>query len=119
MTVLSEMLRNLVSRPTTTLYPVEKVPIPDAFRGRVECADERCIGCSKCSLVCPASAITMVENQREVEFRGKTMVRKKKPQVSLYSCIRCGLCERHCPADAMHLRNVLSASGPTCEEVIM
>ena len=118
MTVLSEMLRNLVSRPTTTLYPVEKVPIPGAFRGRVEYADERCIGCSKCSRVCPASAITMVESPREVEFGGKTMMRKKRPQVAPFRCIRCGLCERHCPADAIHLRNLLSVCGPTCEEVV-
>lgn len=118
MTVLSEMLRNLVSRPATTRYPAEKVPVPVGFRGRVECDDERCIGCSKCSMVCPASAITMAENQREVEFRGKTMVRKKKPRVALYSCIRCGLCERYCPADAIHLRNVLSVAGPNCEEAV-
>jgi formate hydrogenlyase subunit 6/NADH:ubiquinone oxidoreductase subunit I len=118
MTVLSEMLRNLVSRPSTTRYPAEKVPIPGAFRGRVECDDERCIGCSKCSRVCPASAITMAEDQREVEFGGKTMVRTKKPRVVLYRCIRCGLCERHCPADAIHLRSVLSIAGPSCEEVV-
>lgn len=118
MTVLSEMLRNLVSRPSTIRYPAEKVPIPEAFRGRVECADERCIGCSKCSLVCPATAISMAENQREVEFRGKTMVRKKKPRVAVYRCIRCGLCERHCPADAIHLKNLLSITGSDREAVI-
>lgn len=117
MSVLSEMLHNLVSRPATTLYPVEKIPIPGAFRGRVECADERCIGCSKCSRVCPASAIAMVENSHEVEFGGKTVVRKKKPQVAPYRCIRCGLCERHCPADAIHLRNLLSIAGPDRGEV--
>lgn len=118
MTVLSEMLRNLVSRPATTLYPAEKVPVPAGFRGRVECDDERCIGCSKCSLVCPASAITMVDSPREVEFRGKTMMRKKKPRVAVYRCIRCGLCERYCPADAIHLRSVLSITGTDREEVL-
>ena len=118
MTVLSEMLRNLVSRPSTTLYPAEKVPIPGAFRGRVECDDERCIGCSKCSRGLPGVGDHHGGGPARGRVRGKTMVRKKKPRVALYTCIRCGLCERHCPADAIHLRSVLSVTGPTCEEAV-
>ncbi|NLX50251.1 MAG: 4Fe-4S dicluster domain-containing protein [Methanospirillum sp.] len=115
---MSEMLRNLFSKPVTTRYPAERVPIPDGFRGRVGCADDRCIGCSKCSLVCPASAITMVDSPRMVEFKGRTLERKKRPSIALYQCIRCGLCERHCPADAIHLRNGQSINGSTLDEVV-
>jgi len=118
MSVLSEMFFNLLSKPFTILYPKEKVPIPGAFRGRVNITDEKCIGCSKCSLVCPAQVITMVQNEREVEFKDKTIKRKKKPQVKLFKCIRCGLCERHCPTGAIYLKNELSASGTDREVVI-
>jgi formate hydrogenlyase subunit 6/NADH:ubiquinone oxidoreductase subunit I len=118
MSVLREMFENLLSRPITILYPKEKVPIPLAFRGRVSITDEKCIGCSKCSLVCPARAITMVEGQREIEFKGKTLARKKRPQVKLYKCIRCGLCERHCPTGAIELKNELSISGTDGEVVV-
>ena len=118
MSVLREMFENLLSRPITILYPKEKVPIPGAFRGTVAITDEKCIGCSKCSLVCPAQAITMIEGQREVEFRGKTLARKKRPQVKLYKCIRCGLCERHCPTGAIYLKNELSSSGTDGEIVV-
>jgi NADH-quinone oxidoreductase subunit I len=117
MSVLFEMLKNLISKPFTILYPLEKVPIPDTFRGRVAITDEKCIGCSKCSLVCPPQAISMVANPREVEFKGKMLARKKKPQVKVYRCIRCGLCERHCPTDAIHLKHELSLTGTDREAV--
>jgi formate hydrogenlyase subunit 6/NADH:ubiquinone oxidoreductase subunit I len=118
MSVLREMLENFLSRPITILYPNEKIPIPDAFRGRVAITDDKCIGCSKCSLVCPAQVITMIDGPREVEFKGKTLARKKRPQVKLYKCIRCALCERHCPTGAISLKNELSSSGTDGEVVI-
>jgi len=118
MSVLSEMLHNLVSRPITILYPKENVPVPQGFRGRVAVIDEKCMGCSMCSLVCPSHAVTMVPDQREVEFKGKKLVRKKRPQIEVFKCIRCALCERHCPADAIYLKNELSCSGTDREAVV-
>ena len=118
MGVIREMLQNLLSRPSTIRYPAEKVPVPPAFRGKVGIDDEKCIGCGKCSAVCPARCVTMADNPREVTFGEKTMKRRKKPQVSLYKCIRCGLCERHCPADAIHLNPVLSETGTNRETMV-
>lgn len=120
MSVISEMFRNLLSKPVTLLYPVEKVPVPGAFRGRIAINDDTCIGCSKCSLICPAHVITMVENEREVEFRDKKLKRKKKPRVQLFKCIRCGLCERHCPTTpaSIYLKSELSDSGTDPEAVV-
>jgi formate hydrogenlyase subunit 6/NADH:ubiquinone oxidoreductase subunit I len=115
MSVFSEMIRNLCSRPFTILYPSEKVPIPKGFRGRVVIADETCIGCSKCAVVCPAKAITMVPGEREVQVGDKTVVRKKRPRVKIFRCIRCGLCERHCPTKSVSLACELAACGPDCE----
>jgi formate hydrogenlyase subunit 6/NADH:ubiquinone oxidoreductase subunit I len=119
MSVLKEMFENLLSRPVTILYPWEKVPIPEAFRGRVAISDDKCIGCSKCSLVCPAQVITMIDGPREVEFKGKNLARKKRPQVKLYKCIRCGLCERHCPTEAIHLEHEHAGSGTDREIVVI
>jgi NADH-quinone oxidoreductase subunit I len=118
MSVLREMIENLFSRPVTILYPWKKVPIPDTFRGRVAISDDICIGCSKCSLVCPAQVITMIDGPRGVEFKGKNFARKKRPQVDLYRCIRCGLCERHCPTGAIYLKNELSSSGTDGKTVV-
>jgi NADH-quinone oxidoreductase subunit I len=118
MSVLKEMFWNLLSKPITILYPKEHVPIPDRFRGRVAIRDEKCIGCSKCSVVCSVQCISMVDSPKEVEFKDKKLTRKKKPQVKLFKCIRCGLCERHCPAGAIYLKNELSDSGTDREIVV-
>ena len=113
MSVLREMFQNLTHKPATTRYPAEKVPIPPAFRGKIAIRDDKCIGCSKCAVVCPTLCITMVANERPIEVKGKTITRKKKPEVALYSCIRCGLCEEYCPTDpkAIYLSNEFSGSG--------
>jgi NADH-quinone oxidoreductase subunit I len=118
MSVLKEMFRNLLSKPFTILYPSEHVPIPGTFRGRVVVRDEKCIGCSKCSVVCSVQCISMVDSPKEIEFKDKLLMRKKKPQVKIFKCIRCGLCERHCPTGAIYLDNKLSDSG-TDREVVM
>ncbi len=119
MNILREMLDNLTSKPCTILYPKEKAPIPKGFRGRVVIVTERCIGCAKCSKVCPPFCIEMVPDQQPIEFKGKQLVRRKRPQIKLYRCIRCGLCEQYCPTDAIHLTNELSSSGRDCEDVVM
>ncbi len=120
MSVLGEMLANLARKPATTLYPKEKVPIPPAFRGRIAIVDDKCIGCSKCAVVCPTQCITMVANERPIEVKGKTITRKKKPEVELFACIRCGLCEEYCPTDpkAIYLTNEFSGAGPDKKVVV-
>ena len=118
MSLLREMLENLVSKPSTICYPEKPVSIPVGFRGKVCLIDEKCIGCSRCALVCPSGCIEMVPDSREVVFNDKKIVRKKKPQVRVYSCIRCGLCEQYCSTGAIILKNELSCSGTDCETMV-
>ncbi len=118
--VLKEMFQNIGHKPFTILYPAEKVPVPEAFRGRIAILDEKCIGCSKCAIVCPTECITMVANEREVEVKGRKIVRRKKPEVKLFACIRCGLCEEYCPTDpkAIYLTTAFAGSGTDKDVVV-
>ena len=49
---------------------------------------ESCSGCHACFSVCSKSAITMNENSEGFLY----------PQINSNKCIKCGLCERTCPA---------------------
>ena len=96
-----ELLRSLARKRATILYPVEKVDVPEGFRGRIEIRDGACIGCSKCAIVCPAKAIEMVmeKGEKKVRFSGREIRRDKYPRVNVLSCIRCGVCEESCPTN--------------------
>lgn len=120
MKVLREMIGNLFSRPVTVCYPAEKVPVPEGFRGRVAVREEFCIGCSRCARACPAECIRMVEGEREIEVKGKKLMRKKRPEVDLYKCIRCGLCEENCPGEpkAIYITCEFSGCGPEKEVIV-
>ena len=110
--LVPEMLRTLTQRPATEPYPAVRIDVPTGFRGRIEVNDERCIGCSKCALVCPTECIEMVADEREVTVGAKTVKRKRKPIVHVLSCIRCGLCEEACPTDpkAIYLTEVFAGA---------
>ncbi len=98
-TLLPEILRSLLVKPATEPYPKMKIPVPEGFRGKIEVDSSVCIGCSKCEIVCPTACVDMVPDKRNVPFKGKTIARRKKPEVRLLDCIRCGLCEDACPTD--------------------
>ncbi len=53
-----------------------------------------CIGCKKCSEICPAKAIEM---------------RNKKPDIDREKCIRCFCCQEFCPVGAMKVHRPIVA----------
>ena len=91
MSVIKEVLRNIISRPVTLKYPQERKELPERFRGRITIDYDNCIGCGLCARVCPALAITMVNPP------GKKDIRSRRPLVHLYKCIFCGQCALVCP----------------------
>ena len=113
-TVLAEMIRCLGRGPATVRCPAEKLPVPPGFRGRVALSEERCIGCGKCVQVCPAGCITMVKDEKEVVTKGKTIRRKRRPEILVFRCIRCGLCVEACLQEpkAIAMTEAFLGSGP-------
>jgi NADH-quinone oxidoreductase subunit I len=93
--------RYLFSPKFTLMYPEEKTPISNRFRGlhalrKYPNGEERCIACKLCEAVCPALAITI-----EAEPRDDGTRRTTKYEIDLFKCIFCGFCEESCPVDSI------------------
>ena len=56
------------------------------FENKPNVIKKKCVGCGKCSNICPAKAITMVD---------------KKPSIDRKKCIKCYCCQEFCPVGAM------------------
>jgi len=61
---------------------------------RPEPVASECIGCRKCEQICPAGAITMVDNVPHIDRR---------------KCIKCFCCQEFCPKGAMKVRRTAVA----------
>lgn len=106
-----EVLRNLFKKRATILYPyreVEKIHLPEGFRGRIEFNREKCIGCQLCSRVCPAKAIEVIEDEKG-----------KRPVFLIYRCIYCGQCAEVCPTKAITLSKVFENIALRKEDLVV
>lgn len=88
--LMREVWRNLLKRPATVKYPLERPPISRIYRGKHELVRERCTGCGLCAMTCPSFAITI-----------KTIDGKSFPRIDLGKCIFCYHCEDVCPRGAI------------------
>jgi NADH-quinone oxidoreductase subunit I len=93
--------RRFFDRKVTVIYPEEKTPQSNRFRGlhalrRYPNGEERCIACKLCEAVCPAMAITIESDERDDGTRRTT-----RYDIDLSKCIFCGYCEESCPVDSI------------------
>ena len=99
--------RHFFQRKITILFPEEKTPQSNRFRGlhalrRYPNGEERCIACKLCEAVCPALAITIDSEKREDGTRRTT-----RYDIDLFKCIYCGFCEESCPVDSIVETHIL------------
>jgi NAD-dependent dihydropyrimidine dehydrogenase PreA subunit len=83
--------------------------IPDVVTLRND--PEKCIGCGKCTEVCPHAVFAIEARKTRITDRD--------------ACMECGACERNCPADAVSVNAgvgcaagiIMSATGagPGCD----
>lgn len=95
------MIRDLVDsafrRPVTELYPLERRPTVEQFRGLLHWHPEACTGCALCVKDCPAEAIELI-----------TLDKAEKRFVLRYyadRCTFCGQCAYNCRFDCISLEN--------------
>jgi formate hydrogenlyase subunit 6/NADH:ubiquinone oxidoreductase subunit I len=93
--LLPGVLRTLRNGPSTVSFPFGPLELPKSFRGRVEIDADKCRGCSLCVRDCPAFALELRRESRDVF------------QLIYYPdrCAYCGQCELSCNFGAIRLSN--------------
>ncbi len=86
---LIEAVKAIIVGPYTTSYPKIKHSPAKRFRGRLEYSNENCIGCTACSLVCPARAIEWRDHIKDGKGT-RVMI------AHLDECHYCGQCSANC-----------------------
>jgi len=88
---LKYAIEALIKGPYTSKFPKAPAVVPEHFRGVPTYVPDDCVGCGACGQVCPAGAITVVDEYREDL---KRMVRRIERNWG--SCIMCSQCFVYC-----------------------
>lgn len=91
--MMAEVIRSFFKKPATNLYPAEKLPMPEKYRGKLNFDPAKCIGCRLCMKDCPSGAITITKIG-EKEFQA---------EIDLARCIYCAQCVDSCPKKALEI----------------
>lgn len=88
---LKYAIEALIKGPYTSKFPKAPAVVPEHFRGVPTYVPDDCVGCGACGQVCPAGAITIVDEYREDK---KRMVRRIERNWG--NCIMCSQCFVYC-----------------------
>ncbi len=111
-------LRMLFSKPVTIQYPFERRKVHEGFRGRHALVrdpftgNDKCIGCMRCTTVCPSRCIHIKREKRE----NKMVVTDYVIEAS--RCIYCAYCVEACPVCALVLTEDYEYSQYSIENLV-
>jgi ech hydrogenase subunit F len=87
------IMRSLVGKPSTLMYPQVKREYSEATRGKVEIQIEKCIFCGLCTKNCPTEALAVSKEKNEWE-------------IDSLKCCQCKRCVEICPVKCLSMDNV-------------
>jgi len=106
MKMLTDIIRNIIRKPSTEKYPYKKEPVPEGFRGKQIYDKEKCTYCGLCAKACPVHTIGVIRD-------------KKFWQLDLSKCIFCGRCEDVCPTKCLKLGNDFELASHKKEDFVI
>ena len=94
---LKEAVKAVLFGPYTAKFPAEPSPAAEAYRGKGEFDEDKCIACGACAEVCPANAIEVID-KLDADPPTRAIVRYHD------RCVFCGVCEQFCTTETgVHL----------------
>ncbi len=94
--MITNIFRNLISKPATRMYPFIVRPSYKDTRGRVKGIDiNECIFCGLCSRKCPSNAIIVDKL-------------KKSWEIDRFRCVVCGECAAVCPKKCIFMEEAFT-----------
>lgn len=88
MFMTTTVLKNLLTKYATRLYPFTKKETFKDVKGELKIEMEKCILCGVCQLRCPSQCITVSKQE-------------KTWQVDPFACVYCGICVDACPVKCL------------------
>jgi len=95
--MLGDIVNSLFKKPATELYPFERKPAPEKFRGKLFFDPEKCSGCQLCIKDCPSDAIELIT----VDKVNKRFVMR----YNIDRCTFCAQCVQNCRFKCLNMSN--------------